>query len=58
MSGTDVAQDQETDNAAEQPKSKGAFLPFLKIWLPFPLILGGILFFYTNRTSRTKRRRS
>ena len=45
MSGTDVAQEQETENAAEQPKSKGTFLPFLKIWLPFPLILGGILFF-------------
>jgi flagellar motility protein MotE (MotC chaperone) len=45
MSGTDVAQEQETGDVAEQPKSKGSFLPFLKIWLPFPLILGGILFF-------------
>ncbi|MCA9753659.1 MAG: hypothetical protein KC591_15800 [Gemmatimonadetes bacterium] len=45
MSGTDVAQEQSSESAAEAPKAKGGFLGFLKIWLPFPLILGAVLFF-------------
>ena len=45
MSGTDVAQENKTENVEEEPRSGGGFLPFLKIWLPFPLILGGIVFF-------------
>jgi flagellar motility protein MotE (MotC chaperone) len=44
MSGTDVAQEQ-TENPAEEPKRTNAFFAFLRIWLPFPLILGAILFF-------------
>lgn len=44
MSGTDVAEEQETEATAEEAKSGGG-LGMLKIWLPFPLILGALLFF-------------
>ncbi len=46
MSGTDVAQE-EVNEAAEAPELKrtNPVLAFLKIWLPFPVILGGILFY-------------
>jgi flagellar motility protein MotE (MotC chaperone) len=46
MSGTDVAQEEveEMADAPEVKRTKPMFA-FLKIWLPFPLILGGILFF-------------
>lgn len=46
MSGTDVAK--EPPAAEAQEKSKAApntLLTVLKIWLPFPLMLGAILFF-------------
>ena len=45
MSGTDVAEEQETEGTAEETKSGGGGLGMLKIWLPFPLILGALLFF-------------
>lgn len=47
MSGTDVAEKDGAEESAEElePKKKGAALAFLRIWLPFPLILGGILFY-------------
>jgi flagellar motility protein MotE (MotC chaperone) len=48
MSGTDVAQEQPTEEtvAEDAPvKKRGNFLAFLRIWLPFPVILGAILFF-------------
>lgn len=50
MSGTDVAQEEETAEeqvAAEDGggRKSNPFLTFLKIWLPFPVILGAILFF-------------
>lgn len=47
MSGTDVAQDEVREKPGEEPevKSKRPVLAFLKIWLPFPVILGAILFY-------------
>ncbi len=48
MSGTDVAQEEPNEETVEEgapPKKGGNFLTFLKIWLPFPVILGAILFF-------------
>lgn len=47
MSGTDVAQDGAEEKAGEEPEVKktNPVLAFLKIWLPFPVILGGILFY-------------
>ena len=48
MSGTDVAEEQPTEETAaeEAPVKKGGnFMAFLKVWLPFPVILGAILFF-------------
>jgi flagellar motility protein MotE (MotC chaperone) len=46
MSGTDVAEKQGADGEAdEEVPRKGTFLAFLRIWLPFPVVLGGILFY-------------
>jgi flagellar motility protein MotE (MotC chaperone) len=46
MSGTDVAEKQGAEGEAEEETPrKGTFLAFLRIWLPFPVILGGILFY-------------
>jgi len=46
MSGTDVAEKQGAEGEAdEEAPRKGTFLAFLRIWLPFPVILGGILFY-------------
>ncbi len=42
MSGTDVAQE-GADKAAEAPKGNSPFLTYLKIWLPFPLMLGAMV---------------
>jgi len=46
MSGTDVAEKDESGEQSEEQESKkrNTFLAFLRIWLPFPVILGGILF--------------
>ena len=46
MSGTDVAPKQAEEHAGEEPEFKqtSPVLAFLKIWLPFPIIFGGILF--------------
>lgn len=46
MSGTDVAQDAVEEKAGEEPEVRktSPVLAFLKIWLPFPVILAGILF--------------
>jgi len=43
MSGTNVAK--EVQPAEEAPKKGSVLLTFLRIWLPFPLILGGVLYF-------------
>jgi flagellar motility protein MotE (MotC chaperone) len=43
MSGTDVAK--AGAPAEEAPKKSNVLWTFLRIWLPFPLILGGILYF-------------
>jgi flagellar motility protein MotE (MotC chaperone) len=43
MSGTDVAQ--EKTATEEQPRKGNSFLTFLRVWLPFPLILGAIVYF-------------
>jgi flagellar motility protein MotE (MotC chaperone) len=47
MSGTDVAQKPPEETAGEEQPTKrgGNFRAFLKIWLPFPVILGALLFF-------------
>jgi len=46
MSGTDVAEKQGAEGEAdEEAPRKGTFPAFLRIWLPFPVILGGILFY-------------
>jgi flagellar motility protein MotE (MotC chaperone) len=47
MSGTDVAEKDAAEGKAEaaEPKAKRHALAFLRIWLPFPVILGGILFY-------------
>lgn len=47
MSGTDVAPEEveEKGGAAGGGKKANPLLAFLKIWLPFPVILGGILFY-------------
>jgi len=52
MSGTDVARD-DTATKVEEPatKSKSPFLTYLKIWLPFPLMLGALVF-WQLRTGR------
>lgn len=42
MSGTEVAQE-GADKAAGSGKGGSPFLTLLKIWLPFPLILGGVV---------------
>lgn len=43
MSGTDVAQEGADKVAAESPKGSSPFLTYLKIWLPFPLMLGAMV---------------
>jgi len=45
MSGTDVAHDEVAERVGEEPdvRRKSAMLSFLKVWLPFPVILGAIL---------------
>jgi flagellar motility protein MotE (MotC chaperone) len=47
MSGTDVADKEAAEGKAEaaEPAKKRHALAFLRIWLPFPVILGGILFY-------------
>jgi flagellar motility protein MotE (MotC chaperone) len=46
MSGTDVAEKEGAEGeVAEAAPRKGNFLAFLRIWLPFPVILGGILIY-------------
>lgn len=47
MSGTDVASEEAQEPTGEEPavKKTNPVLAFLKIWLPFPVILGAILFY-------------
>jgi flagellar motility protein MotE (MotC chaperone) len=47
MSGTDVAEDTVEENPGQETlkKTKAGPLTFLRIWLPFPLMLGAILYF-------------
>ena len=47
MSGTDVAEnvDENVGEESRPEKGRNHFLAFLRIWLPFPVILGGILFY-------------
>ena len=44
MSGTDVAQDGGDKAAPVEAKGTSPLFTYLKIWLPFPLILGGVVF--------------
>jgi len=45
MSGTDVAREESAGSApAQAPKGKSPLLGYLWIWLPFPLMLGGLVF--------------
>ena len=43
MSGTVVAQEGEDKVAPPTTKGTSPFFTYLKIWLPFPLILGGVV---------------
>ncbi|MGQ0720029.1 MAG: MotE family protein [Candidatus Eiseniibacteriota bacterium] len=47
MTGTDVAEKDAAEGKADAaaPKAKGQALAFLRVWLPFPVILGGILLY-------------
>jgi flagellar motility protein MotE (MotC chaperone) len=47
MTGTDVAEKDAAEGKAEAaaPKAKGQAFAFLRVWLPFPVILGGILLY-------------
>jgi flagellar motility protein MotE (MotC chaperone) len=50
MAGTDVAKDVPAENEpTPSAKTPSTFLTFLRIWLPFPLMLAGILFFQFSR---------
>ena len=44
MAGTDVAQDAVQAEEAPAPKGKPALLAYAKIWLPFPVMLGALVF--------------
>ncbi len=43
MSGTDVAKEAPAENAEPTAPAPNVFLTFLRIWLPFPLMLGVVL---------------
>lgn len=43
MSGTDVAKDAPAESAEPAGPAPNVFLTFLRIWLPFPLMLGIVL---------------
>lgn len=45
MSGTDVARSEASEGAGKPSKKTNSFLTLLRVWLPFPVILGAILFF-------------
>jgi flagellar motility protein MotE (MotC chaperone) len=45
MSGTEVAEETVAENGrGNEPARSNSLLTFLRIWLPFPLMLGAILF--------------
>lgn len=55
MSGTDVAQETTEETGADtEPKKKGYARKFLRIWLPFPLVLGAMLFLQFRSGKLTK----
>jgi flagellar motility protein MotE (MotC chaperone) len=43
MSGTDVAKENPPESAESAAPAANVFLTFLRIWLPFPLMLGAVL---------------
>jgi flagellar motility protein MotE (MotC chaperone) len=46
MSGTEVAEETVAENGSgNEPARSNSLLTFLRIWLPFPLMLGAVLFF-------------
>lgn len=49
MSGTDVAKDGAVETPGTTAASPNTFLTFIRIWLPFPLMLGAILVFQFQR---------
>ena len=45
MSGTEVAEETVAENGSgNEPARSNSILTFLRIWLPFPLMLGAVLF--------------
>jgi flagellar motility protein MotE (MotC chaperone) len=56
MSGTDVAEEttEETVGEGGETKKKGLSFRFLRIWLPFPVVLGAMLFLQFRSGKLTK----
>jgi flagellar motility protein MotE (MotC chaperone) len=55
MSGTDVAREEAAAAAPPPTKRKSPLLAYLWVWLPFPLMLGGLIF-WQIRTGKLEKR--